>query len=492
MAVDLAAAEEVLDRCVALAAAEGKLPAGGRPRQLSLRTLLLGLILSIGDGRHGQLRRLHTALIGLPEKDKVRLGVVTQWRHGRHELTYRQVERTFKLATKAFPCHDGAPGEALSEFVRSLVSSSVPARYENVSSSLAIDWTDCETWGRPPQEGKRCADPEASFGRRHSNTPGVRDETFYGYYLQLATMVAEVGGPEVPELVRAMLLTSCHLDPPRQFVAVLERLSAQGFSLGDILYDTGYSYRVASAWAIPLRLLGASLVTDLHPNDRGPKGTYKGAILCDGNLYCPATPEPLLRITPLVLGASEEQIKIHDRQIAELARYKLGRISKDDAEGHHRVECPAVAGKLRCPLRSESMSLDHSHPEVTKPPEEEPLPSCCSKKSITVPPEVNAKTAQRLDFGSPAHRQSYGRRSAAERSNATLKDPSSTDIKRGSIRVCGQSAITIIDACAIVVRNIRITQAFEARQAENERRKLQGLPPRTRKRRRKTLADLAS
>jgi hypothetical protein len=152
-------------------------------------------------------------------------------------------------------------------------------------------------------------------------------------------------------------------------------------------------------------------------------------------------------------GASEAQITLHDRKARELASYKLGRTTKNDADGYHRVACPAVAGKIRCPLRPESLSVGHSHPEVTKAPADSPC--CCVQKTITVPPEVNAKTAQRHDYPSP------------ERANATLKDPSSTDITRGSIRLMGQSAITIVVACAVVVRNIRIVAAFEAREAEN-------------------------
>jgi hypothetical protein len=184
-------------------------------------------------------------------------------------------------------------------------------------------------------------------------------------------------------------------------------------------------------------------------------------------------------------------MEAHDRQVAELAHYKLGRISKDDADGYHRVACPAVQAKLRCALRADSLSLSHAHPEVIEAPSEDP-PCCCTQRSITVPPQVNDKTAQRHDYLSPAWRHSYGRRSAAERANATLKDPSSTDITRGCVRLCGQSALTIVLACAVVVRNIRIVNAFEARRAENDKRRAKGLEPRTRKRRRRTLEDLAS
>jgi len=31
-------------------------------------------------------------------------------------------------------------------------------------------------------------------------------------------------------------------------------------------------------------------VQDLHPHDRGPRGTHHGAIIANGNLYCPAIP----------------------------------------------------------------------------------------------------------------------------------------------------------------------------------------------------------
>ena len=48
-------------------------------------------------------------------------------------------------------------------------------------------------------------------------------------------------------------------------------------------------------------------------------------------------------------------------------------------------------------------------------------------------------------------------------------------------------------ACLHAIRNQRILTAWNARQAENQRRTAAGLPPRTRKRRRKTtLASLTA
>jgi hypothetical protein len=263
-----------------------------------------------------------------------------------------------------------------------------------------------------------------------------------------------------------------------------------GIGLGDILADSGYSYRDAAAWAIPLRLAGARLVQDLHPNDRGPKGTHEGAIIANGNLYCPATPPPLLQLGPLARGASREQATAHDTQTAELARHKLGRITTDDEDGYHRVACPAAMGKIRCPLRPPSMTLDRARPEILTPPGHPQ--ACCAQQTITVPPETLAKTAQKHDYPSAAWRRSYNRRTGAERGFATTKDPATSDTTRGWCRLMGLAPLTLFTTTLLVARNQRILTAWDNRQEENARRSAAGLPPKTRRRRRKTLTDLAA
>ncbi len=134
------------------------------------------------------------------------------------------------------------------------------------------------------------------------------------------------------------------------------------------------------------------------------------------------------------------------------------------------------------------MALSHQRPEILSAPEE-PL-TCCTQKTLTVPPNVNAKTRQKHDYPSKAHRVSYGRRSAAERSNATVKDPASNDIARGWCRLMGLTSLTLMLTCLFVVRNQRVLASFEARQIEDQRRAAQGREPKIRRRRRKTISDL--
>ena len=181
-------------------------------------------------------------------------------------------------------------------------------------------------------------------------------------------MMRDEHGPPAPELARRMTVCSCRHDPARAIVPVLTAMPEDGIPLGDILADSGYAHRDAGAWAIPLRQSGAQLVQDLHPSDRGPRGTHHGAIIANGSLYCPATPRTLLELGPLARDATPDQATAHDQQTAETARYKLGKITTDDNDGYHRVMCPAAMGKIRCPLRPASMRLDRSRPEILTPP----------------------------------------------------------------------------------------------------------------------------
>src|SRR5262249_20242417 len=84
-----------------------------------------------------------------------------------------------------------------------------------------------------------------------------------------------------------------------------------------------------------------------------------------------------------------QQAAAHDRKTAELARYKPGRLTRDDAGGYHRVQCPAAAGKIRCPPRPASMTLDRDRPEILQPPEHPQ--ACRAQQTITVPPPCSPR-----------------------------------------------------------------------------------------------------
>ena len=492
--IPLAAFEEIIDASGVAARIEAMLPVGVRPRQLRVRTLLAGMCLAQADHRPAHLTRVHQALTALGEDDQRRLGVIADWKDGPHQLTYRQTERTFGLVADALGKDepDGLPPGPLQRVCDDLLEASIAEEFKNGSRSLAVDWTDLESFSRPPPpRAGDCADPEASWGHRKNNLLRSQDELFYGYYLSAGIMMRDENGPAVPELARRATVSSCRHDPVRAFAPVLTALPGQQIPLGDILDDSGYAHRDASAWAIPLRAAGAQLVQDLHPHDRGPKGTHHGAVISQRQPVLPPdtarrcwnsgrSPAPPPKSRPRTTTARP----------AELARHKLGRLTADDADGYHRVQCPAATGKIRCPLRPTSMTLDRDRPEILTPPEHPQ--ACCTQQTITVPADVLAKTAQKHDYPSAAWRRSYARRTGAERGFATAKDPASNNISRGWCRLMGLAPLTLFTTTLLIARNQRILHAWNARQDENQRRAAAGLPPKTRKRRRTPLAGLAA
>jgi hypothetical protein len=177
--------EDLIDASGTAARIEALLPTGVRHRQLRVRTLLLGMLLTLADRRPAFLTEVHAALIALPGPDQARLGVTEAWKTGPHQLTYRQAERTFHLMVDALAQDhpDGAPSSVLARTGDDLLEASIPGQYKDASTALAADWTDVESFSRPPRRGTTgCADPEASWGHRTSNLPGPKGEMSPAHY----------------------------------------------------------------------------------------------------------------------------------------------------------------------------------------------------------------------------------------------------------------------------------------------------------------------
>src|SRR5204863_6839691 len=114
------------------------------------------------------------------------------------------------------------PSGRLQGICDDLLEASVPGEFKDASRSLAVDWTDLESFSRPPPRGTRdCADPEASWGHRRNNLLRSQDELFFGYYFSAGTMEREENGPDVPEPTRRMTVRPCRRDPARALVPVL-------------------------------------------------------------------------------------------------------------------------------------------------------------------------------------------------------------------------------------------------------------------------------
>jgi hypothetical protein len=135
------------------------------------------MMIAAADGRPAHLTRVHQALAALGEDQRRRLGVVADWKGGPHQLTCRQAEYTFRLVTRALGKDepDGLPSALLQRTCDDLLEASIPAELKNASRSLAVDWSDLQSFSRPPpSKGGSCADPEASWGHRRTTCATTR------------------------------------------------------------------------------------------------------------------------------------------------------------------------------------------------------------------------------------------------------------------------------------------------------------------------------
>ena len=198
---------------------------------------------------------------------------------------------------------------------------SIPDQFKHASTSLAVDWTDVETFSRPavprhqrlrrprgllgaplrrrPRPGQRAVLRLLRLGRHHDARgarparprAGPADDR-----LLLPPRPGPRPGPGADRDARRR-------HPARRHPGRLRLRPPRRRRLGH-----------------PAPPAGAQLVQDLHPSDRGPRGTHHGAIIANGNLYCPATPRTLLELGPLARDATPDQAAAHDQQTAETAR----------------------------------------------------------------------------------------------------------------------------------------------------------------------------
>jgi hypothetical protein len=496
MSSRLSRLESVLEDSGVAAMLEAAIPTAGPPRQLGTHSVLVGILLSISTAKVAHLASAYRALCDLPIPDQIRLGVARHSRNGLKIATYRQFEHSFSqmmapvdpspvpsfrgvaptgraqyLAERRKGIESACKQAMLFALTDALLEASIPEK-DRSRRCLAVDWTDHETWARPKDKAgcQLSADPDAAWRHAKRNAPGAKDGLFFGYYAQVAVMAPEEGSKGDSEFICRVVLKSASVEPADEMAGLLERMAGTGAGPSDVLADCGYSFK--TGFSSRLRRIGADPVMDLHPFDRGPKGTFEGAVCANGSLYCPAVPEPLLSLGPLVRGASAQVVEAHDRSCAELEHYRFAPLNRPDRDGYERVMCPASAGKLRCPLVETSLTLSFSRPSIAKPPLL--APRCCRQASITVPPNVNDKTRQKHPYPSPTHRRSYARRTAAERAYARLADPAGEGVRRGWCRLFGTAKNALMYSLAAVAHNIRISESRERQDRAEARRAAYG------------------
>lgn len=149
--------EACVDRSGVVALIEGLLPTGGRPRELTVRTFLVGMMLAVRAGLPPHIEKARWVLNELPHNMKLRLGVI---RDTDEEITYKQMADMFERIAEVIdpsPHFRGANisdqertfrEDLLVEITDKLLEASIPADVPH-EGSYSIDGTNVDSWARP-------------------------------------------------------------------------------------------------------------------------------------------------------------------------------------------------------------------------------------------------------------------------------------------------------------------------------------------------------
>jgi len=462
----------------------------GRPRMLRVEALLCALLLLGVDDRALHLTAATEVLFArLSDDAKATLGLAGDVRDERARAArYRQVRYLFhvmvsvldpsglpknqRLRTEEFERRRREVSEQeardarqrLESFMGALVSASAAACPMPPRLAYGLDATPVPLFSRGPSQrtGLCASDPdggwyvrEGDHREREDHQGRRRTRVAWALEATLLTTASPTPGAlaPFPNLVVGVALDRPGVDPGGTAVRVLRGALQRGFAPGPLGVDRAYSSAFAEVFHLPARAMGFSPVMDYRVDELGRQANSHGAVLVEGTWYCPSMPEVLVTATQ-DLRSGLIDAETYRQRIAARVDYALARKSGPDADGYERFTCPALGRpKLRCPLRSTSLVTIGRRP-VT-PPETPPL--LCRQSAITIAPDVAARHAQTLAYGSQEWARCYATlRNTIEGWNGFAKDASHEALAQPARRrVRGIAAQGVFVTILLVAANLR-------------------------------------
>ena len=209
-------------------------------------------------------------------------------------------------------------------------------------------------------------------------------------------------------------------------------------------------------------------------------GMMPGPILAWGEWYCPAA-RALLAENPTrrrrEIGETRAGYDAHDRMLAERSPYAMGRLARPqrsdtkragrredeevDLHWKMRLQCPAEQGRVRCPLKAESMGTDLGIPTANPTWPAERFQCCHSEVTVT----MTDRQVTSLQLGPPpgsfehqAVLETY--RARTESRFAHLKHPSVSGLKRMSVGPRRDPLMLLQIGTAVAISNLRLQREF--------------------------------
>ena len=460
----------------------------GRPRDLSVRTFLVGVLYSVQRGGL-RLTNIHQVLTEeLSPTAQRRLGVQFS-RPGdppgrpRRTITYDHLSRLLcALATKT-----AEDEHVLLERIANRLLEASTGGGPTPSGDWAIDTTGVDAWSRGNNTNRAdpegTSDPDAAWGYRTATMNKGNSKKFFGYDLYGFVSVPPIGisGEEHPALIRRIELRPASSSEATTTIPALDALTESGLEVNKVIIDRGFSYKTANTWANQLRDRDIEQVLDMHPAERG-RIDHHGIAMIDGWPHCPATPQQLEALNRPGLGSTKKERQHFDTDIEERSRYAMRRTkgwstSPRTGTACERYECPAEAGQLRCPHKPHSMAAPAEVPVVLNPPRLADAPTACTQRTIAVDDTAQPKLRQRHPWGTTKWAKDFGRRSLVESAFGLMSDPLIGGLRRGVFAVVGRGKVLVMLTAIAVIVNLHLIAKWRTTTASTRWPGSNGRPP---------------
>ncbi|MFK4729520.1 hypothetical protein ROT00_07525 [Agromyces mediolanus] len=348
----------------------------------------------------------------------------------------------------------------------------VPTEHRKWAGNITVDATPVAAFGRHRSSkisNRLSAEPGAGMYYRE---PDLRDETTAGTNRRLNAkrvwgweaelLIQTTNDPTRPADFPLLVLGIAFHKPAHSpaasalgaFRSIISRGHPAGYVIGDRLYFPGSK---ADSFQLPMRELGYEPIHDYRIDQLGIQGQYAGALLVDGNWYCPSMPKPLIDAT-----LDHRQGRIDDAtwqaRLSKRSDYRLRRKEKPDSDGHTPLMCPAAGSRATaaCPLKPSATRGAKVSVTIGKPPKQ-PDRICVNKASVSFPPEAGAKLAQPLAHGTDEWQTWYATgRNTIEGFNGYIKDGAREALADATRRrLHGYAAQYLLTTVLVASANIR-------------------------------------
>jgi hypothetical protein len=343
--------------------------------------------------------------------------------------------------------------------------------YNNQASPTETH-TDAQREAEPaPSDGPPIApatphDPDAAVGSKTRKDGQV--ESFYGYHEHTIVQVPDPRSDkdEEPRLITRFELTPASDDVVEVSLSLLDRLSRPAETL---IADRHYSYKKPERWRDQLADRDIHQVLDLRADEHGFTD-LDHMRWAAGWPHCPATPDTLATIerpAPTRNRDMDEPWQTFRTNIDRRFSFAFRRVTAPDEMGIARWECPAIAGKVGCPLRDgtieSAVQLGLEVVENAPDPNAPDFPLCCTQRTVTVDPGPLRKLMQQHYWGLGDWEEEWNKRTYVEGSYGNRKNTSTENLRRGHFRLTGIAMVHVATAMAAAAYNTRMARNWHER-----------------------------